>query len=88
MSAVIETRSLTVSHFWLLQNSMYQIYPRIDVYACRHLEIDGGKGPTRRLLGDKGPQLTLVRSCLPSWVFSWEIHWWNALATCYNHSNG
>ena len=39
---------------------MYQIYPRIDTYGCRTLEIEGGKGPTRRLLGKPRPELTMV----------------------------
>jgi len=49
-----------------LQNTMYNIYPRIDAWGCRTLEIAGGKGPTRRLLGDDRPELTLVDLPPPS----------------------
>lgn len=45
---------------FLDNNTMYNIYPRIDAWGCRTLEIAGGKGPTRRLLGDDRPELTLV----------------------------
>ena len=48
----------------LLQNIMWQIYPRVDRLDCRALEIDGGGGPTlqssRHLLAAK-PELALAR---------------------------
>ena len=49
---------------WCLQNTMYQIYPKVDEWACRAMDIEGGGGPTaqqsrRHLLAER-PQLTLV----------------------------
>ena len=58
ISIAVHFRSLTALES--PQNTMYQIYPRIDTYACRTLEIEGGKGPTRRLLGKPRPELTMV----------------------------
>ena len=46
----------------VLQNTQYQVYPRVDTWGCRTLQIAGGKGPTRRLLASEKPKLTLVKS--------------------------
>ncbi|KAK9812379.1 hypothetical protein WJX73_006336 [Symbiochloris irregularis] len=58
-------------------NTMYQIYPKVDTWDCRTLEIDGGGGPTaqqrRRLLSvENGPKLTLVLPDLSEgkWTFN------------------
>ncbi|KAK9819683.1 hypothetical protein WJX72_001073 [[Myrmecia] bisecta] len=54
------------------ENIMHQIYPRIDQYACRTLEIDGGKGPTRHLLQANQPELTFLLPDITGkrWVFN------------------
>ncbi len=39
----------------ILQNQMFQIYPKIDKVGCRVLKIDEGGGPTLQMQGPAAP---------------------------------
>lgn len=61
--------SIGVRQQVLMQNTMFNIYPKVDTWACRAMDIAGGGGPTaqqsrRHLLGSD-PELTLVGDCTP-----------------------
>lgn len=58
------TQKIRLTACVALQNTQYNIYPRIDQWGCRTDVIAGGQGPNRRLLGNDKPELTLVTPTL------------------------